>query len=136
MLLKLSNSSHYRHIWNKTLSCNLEVREGTQEASHGICAWERPNVSARTAVTEWAEGHHVQPPLPKNLQQQMLLRRYQKPCKKQFCVFCSQKNLALYHCRNTWSGFLFCFRNIFPVSLDILISHINTLALSGVLLSS
>lgn len=38
---------------------------------------------------------------------------YQKPCKKQFCVLCCQRNLASYHCQNTWSGFGFCFWNIF-----------------------
>lgn len=42
--VKLSNSSHYKHIWNKTLSCILEVKEGIQEPSHGMCAWRRLNV--------------------------------------------------------------------------------------------
>lgn len=43
-LLKLSNSSHHRHVWNQILSCILEAGEGTQETSHGMCAWERLNV--------------------------------------------------------------------------------------------
>lgn len=43
-LLKLSNSSHHRHVWNQILSCILEAGEGTQETSHDMCAWERLNV--------------------------------------------------------------------------------------------
>lgn len=43
-LLKASNSSHHRRVWNKILSCILEVKEGTQEVSDGMCAWEGLNV--------------------------------------------------------------------------------------------
>jgi len=68
--------------------------------------------------------------------------RYQKPCRKPFCVICSQRNLALYHFRPPfkksqtktkkliWLCF-FLLKYFFPVPLDILISYINTLSISS-----
>lgn len=93
----------------------------------------------------WAEGakdHQSSIFFSKTCSTRRYWEGYQKPCRKHFCVICSQRNLALYHFRPPfkksqtktkkliWLCF-FLLKYFFPVPLDILISYINTLSISS-----
>jgi len=67
--------------------CPIQIREkvkeirGPERCFHNLllsftkCVTYCRAVSTRTATAEWAEGHHVQHPVPMNLQHQVLLGR-------------------------------------------------------------